>query len=491
MREREAKLLVAPDFRLPALDGLDNGVQVASDESVELSAIYFDTPDLRLTRSGASLRHRSGEWTVKLPEPTEGSAVVRTELRIPGGASFPPPDAVDLIRAWIRTASLTEVARLETRRHRFILTDANGNKVAEVDDDVVTSAPRNGSGGRFREIEIELDERAPGRLGERLVKSLRKAGANPHTPIPKVARALGVRPFAPDFGSTADLGNDATTADFIRSVVGSSVRRLLAHDPVIRIGEDPEGVHQARVATRKLRSDLRTFRSVLEPGWCEELREELHWLGAALGRVRDADVLTELLQSKIECLPEDQRAYTDALLARLAGQREREREELLLVMRSTRYAALLDRLVDAARTPAVLRDAESRPARKVAHRLARKPWRRLCRSARVLRGEPVDTALHEVRRKAKQARYALEALTAVSKGRASRLAEHAAEIQQALGDHQDRVVARAWLFDTGRAADQPEIAFAAGELAALLSSEQRAQRSAARRKWRAACKQDT
>ena len=51
MREREAKLLVAPDFRLPALDGLDNGVQVASDESVELSAVYFDIPDLRLTPS--------------------------------------------------------------------------------------------------------------------------------------------------------------------------------------------------------------------------------------------------------------------------------------------------------------------------------------------------------------------------------------------------------------------------------------------------------
>src|SRR5881396_658751 len=64
MREREAKLLASPGFRLPALDGVVEGVRIASDECVELCAVYFDTPDLRLTRSGASLRYRSEHWTV-------------------------------------------------------------------------------------------------------------------------------------------------------------------------------------------------------------------------------------------------------------------------------------------------------------------------------------------------------------------------------------------------------------------------------------------
>ena len=66
-------------------------------------------------------------------------------------------------------------------------------------------------------------------------------------------------------------------------MIGASVRRLLAFDPVIRIGEDPEGVHQARVVTRRLRSDLRTLRPVLDEAWSEDLRGELRRLGTALG----------------------------------------------------------------------------------------------------------------------------------------------------------------------------------------------------------------
>src|SRR6266850_5849917 len=103
MREREAKLLVSPDLSLPRFDDLADGLRVAADETIEQYAVYFDTPDLRLTRSGASLRYRSDDgWTVKLPEPGDGSTLVRTEITFPGDRGTPPAGAIEVLRALIR-----------------------------------------------------------------------------------------------------------------------------------------------------------------------------------------------------------------------------------------------------------------------------------------------------------------------------------------------------------------------------------------------------
>ncbi len=71
----------------------------------------------------------------------------------------------------------------------------------------------------------------------------------------------------------------------------------------MRLDVDPEGVHQARVASRRLRSDLRTFRTALDPAWAEPLREELRWLGTVLGEARDADVLFDRMRGRAGTIP--------------------------------------------------------------------------------------------------------------------------------------------------------------------------------------------
>jgi len=87
--EREIKLVAAPDFRLPALDGLVDGASVSDVETLRLSTVYYDTPDLRLTRWGCGLRLREGEgWTVKLPAPPEGDVLARHELTFPAAVSY-------------------------------------------------------------------------------------------------------------------------------------------------------------------------------------------------------------------------------------------------------------------------------------------------------------------------------------------------------------------------------------------------------------------
>jgi CHAD domain-containing protein len=95
------------------------------------------------------------------------------------------------------------------------------------------------------------------------------------------------------------------------------VARLVAHDPRVRLGDDPEDVHQARVATRRLRSDLRTFHSLLDEEWTQSLRRDLKSIGGDLGGVRDTEVLLDRLRAHAERLPTADQATARKLIQRL------------------------------------------------------------------------------------------------------------------------------------------------------------------------------
>jgi inorganic triphosphatase YgiF len=91
MQEREAKLAVPVGFELPELGGADDGFLAEPQAPKRMRTTYYDTPDLRLARWGASLRHRPGEgWTVKLPVEQEGVLLVRGEHVFPGDGRKPP-----------------------------------------------------------------------------------------------------------------------------------------------------------------------------------------------------------------------------------------------------------------------------------------------------------------------------------------------------------------------------------------------------------------
>lgn len=469
MPEREVKLTPVPGFRLPALTEVAEGVIARPDEILELRAVYYDTADVRLARWGASLRYREPEgWTVKLPAPSVGPLLVRGEHTFPGGPDEVPGAAVDLVRAWVRTAPVHAVAQIKTRRRRIELVDADGKPVAEVVDDEVSVLDEGRITSRFRELEIELREGAPVALADAIRERLQRAGAGPPDPTPKIVRALGARAERPpDVAPAGDLSPDSPARDVVQAAIRSSVRRLLAHDAGVRLGDDPEQVHQARVATRRLRSDLRTFRSLLVPEWDEALRAELKWLGAELGAVRDTEVLLDLLRGKVARLTEADRETGEHLLVQLVRRWEDERVALLAALRSPRYAALLDRLVEAARAPALLPEADA-PAVDVLPTLARKPWRRLRRDVEALPDDPADEKLHAVRIRAKRSRYAAEAVAPALGKPARRFARAVAALQDVLGDHQDAVVAASWLRHVAVNAANDDEVFVAGVLTGMI-----------------------
>jgi CHAD domain-containing protein len=486
-REREVKLDASPGFVLPRLDGLD-GLRLLADDDVDLDADYYDTDDLRLSRAGLSLRYRSDDgWTVKLPTGGASKVLDRSEVSIPGDPGDPPEQARDLLWAYTRSAPLRRIARVHTRRRRVRLGRRPGATDVEVADDRVVASLPGAKPSQFREIEVELGPRASKKARKAVESRLRSAGARTGDGLPKIVRALGRRAHgAPDYAPPKPLRKRSKVRDAVRATIASSLHRLVTHDAGVRLGEDPEAVHQARVATRRLRSDLRTFRPVVDRSVTEPLRDELKWLGAALGAVRDADVLGELLQAKLEVLGEGDTAAGRSLLQALARERSEAHDDLMQAMRSDRYAALLDRLVAAVRRPPVMPATAKRRARSVAPKLVQRPWRHLRRSVDGLSRSPTDTELHEVRKRAKQARYAAEAVTPVTGRPARDFAKAMARVQEVLGAHQDAVMARAWLRDTVRKSDVDEAVFLAGELAGLGAADREARRGAWRAEWRRA-----
>ncbi len=469
MLEREVKLGAGPAFHLPDLAGVVEGLEVAAPETIRMETVYFDTPDLRLARWGVSLRRRAGEgWTLKLSEPpsspSKPNAVLeRNELTFQGGAK-PPGAALEVVRAYVRKAELVPVARLSTVRRRVRLVDGRGARVAEVVDDEVSVRDGRRVAARFREIEVEITggDGSDGIIAP-LVTRLRGAGAGAPDPTPKHIRALGPRAIEPPEVAAEPLPANPTARDVIKFDLAESVAALLHHDPLVRTGRDPEAIHQARVATRKLRSNLRTFGPLLDVEWLEALRAELGWIASGLGVVRDREVLLLRLRERTKALPANDLRSATSLLHLLEVEIDALRDKLSGDLDSQRYIDLLERLVDAAHSPMTLPDADQ-PAGAVLPGLATTPWRRLRSAVRQLPVNPTDPELHRIRILAKRARYAAEAVAPVVGADAAAFARAAAKLQTVLGEHQDSVTAQAWLRSakvTGRRA------FVAGELIAL------------------------
>ncbi len=480
--ETEVKMGAWAGFAVPDLDGVVDGVTATTRATRTLLAVYYDTADLRLARWGVTLRHRTrvgggtGTWTVKLPDGNDGPALVRRELSFEGSAAKMPAAAASLVMAFARTSPLAPVARLRTVRTGVNLLDGEGAVVAEVVDDEVSVLHAGRVAARFREVEVELGERPPPALAAAVVARLRAAGAGPPDTMPKVIRALGPRALAPPDVAPAPLGRNPSGAVFVRRAIAVAVERILRHDPGVRIGDDPEDVHQARVGTRRLRSDLRTFAPLIDEAWLSSLRDELRWLGGALGKVRDADVLTERLHAQAAGVPEIDGAGLAPIFLRLALERDEARHELLAVMAGARYLDLLDRLVAGAAAAPCRHIAEKRASATIPGLVAG-PWGRLAKAVAALPRHPPDADLHRVRILAKRARYAAEAAAPLAGRKAAALATALAGLQTVLGDHQDAVVAEAWL----RAGPSPT-----GPATNALIARQQAEAEMGRRQWRAA-----
>jgi CHAD domain-containing protein len=441
--EREVKLAVPPGFALPEIPGEPL-------EPKTFTSTYHDTADRALARSGITLRrrveNRRGLWQLKLPGDGE-----RLELEAPGGPGAPPEELAELLVGVLRGRALEPAAVLRTRREG-VRARKSRRAVADVTLDLVAVLDGRRVRERFVELEVEALQGGAGALPG-LESALLAAGAEPGDGRPKAFRALGYFPVEP-----AAPPRSAPALEHVRAMIARQVDELVAHDPGTRLGRDPEDLHQARVATRRLRAVLRAASPLLEEAWTKSLRSELAWLGDALGPVRDLDVLLERLREEIRELEPAERRAAGRILRLLEQERGEARAAMLAAMSGGRYAELLTRLEAAAAAPPA-RDAD------VSLRdIAAREFRKLRKAVRALPPDSSDAELHAVRIRGKRARYAAELAQGQVGKPAQRFVRHAKRFQDVIGAHQDAVVAEGRLRDLLDRAPTARAHFAAGRL---------------------------
>jgi CHAD domain-containing protein len=449
-------------------------------------ATYFDTADLRLARWGITLRRRRGGndegWHLKLPA-WKGAAGDRDEIQLPLDAASDAPPAVflDCVAPLIRGAAMTPVATLRTSRTPVELVSDDGIVVRVVDD---TVSVEDGTRllARFRELEVELVGDDYDSL-DAAVESLLDAGGVVGT-RPKLVSALGPRALAPADVPTPAFG-DLTAPSYVavQATIAHYVRAFLLQDVRVRL-DLPDSVHQMRVAARRLRSALRTFRPLLDREWADSLRDQLGTAAGSLGDSRDLEVQRKRLDRDADLLPGSlSRAARRVIDPVLVARQAIAREAGLAQLRSDDHAALLELLVDAATNPRFT-EAADKPAAETLPDLLADAWNRLAKEVRKLTPEAAEEQWHRARIVAKRARYAAEALSPVLGEEVAELAVVLATVTDELGTLQDTAVARALISDLAlNEPGTPESGYALGLLDGIEVAAAHACREAFRVVW--------
>jgi inorganic triphosphatase YgiF len=434
--------------------------QAAGKHTFRLINLYYDTPALDLRQRGIALRLRAKgrQWlqTVKCAGKAAGGLSARPEWETPYAGHF-DFTAIDnkAVRDWLdRPKIRTRIAPIfETNFQRIAWTFelVRGTRIELVLDRGWIAA--GGQRQAISEVEIELIDGEEAQLF-----NLARAFAEriPLAPAPLSKADRGYRlfqqiPAAPVRAAPIPLTIGDTPIEAFRSIALSCLDHLQQNHAGASASDDPEYIHQMRVATRRLRAALRLFGPLLPADFAAPLLLPLRELMLMLGRARDYDVLlAEIAEPVLHALPDEPRLA--ALVGVITERRFVIRQEALRLLRAPRYgsgvlqvlATLhgLDIKVGAGETAqttlTLLEFAESRLRR------LRKKVLGLVAHAHV----DNPGSLHELRIGIKRLRYALEFFTPLASPKAmQRLLAHLAELQDTLGQVNDLANAGALLMD--------------------------------------------
>lgn len=390
----------------------------------KLVNLYYDTPALDLHRHGVALRtRRQGRgWlqTVKCAGTAVGGLAVRPEWERPYAGRFDfsaidDPQLAELLERHRLAARLGPVFETVFTRRAWRIAPAPGAGVLLMLDTGWIAA--DGRREAISEIEIERE----GGEVESLFDLARALAADlPLRPgiYSKAERGYRLRldtPLAPIKAAPSPLLPAQTPLEAFRGIAAACLAQFQAN--MAGAAEaDPEFVHQMRVALRRLRSALRTFRPVLPEGFEAALVPPLRETARTLGLARDWDVLAE------EIVAPARRAFAgdarlDALAAAVGQRRQAAHAAARQALEARALAlALLDFAARLQQTGLLAADVPL--AAFAARRLDR-----LRRKALVLAQAARDrdpAHLHALRIGVKRLRYAIEFFAPLHRGRDSR-----------------------------------------------------------------------
>ncbi len=418
-------------------------------EQHQLVTIYYDTRRLELRRKSVILRLRKNgpawEQTVKRQESSHGGLTRRPEWHTPylNHFDFDGVDDPDL-REWLLKEKIINrlTPTFETNFRRTIWqVDANpGSRIlVKLDRGWIASSGRRTT---ISELELQLVNGSVEALYA-LAMQLSQRQALPILLVSKAERGYKLylnTPAQPvKAGGVAIDPRDTPIAAFRLIALDCLTHLQLNHEGAVTT-DDPEYVHQMRVATRRLRAAMRMFKPVLPADFAEHLVPPLRELMSTLGQARDLDVLmAEIVSPVVVALPEEPRLtdLASAITNRLYAARERTRN----VLQKTDYSLLLlnaiGRLQSAPFIAAPVEDEEATSLLEFADRRLRRLLKRVLELADLASIDNPPT-LHQLRIGIKRLRYAIEFFDPMIPGKAgTRVIKRLADLQEELGQLND------------------------------------------------------
>jgi CHAD domain-containing protein len=224
-------------------------------------------------------------------------------------------------------------------------------------------------------------------------------------------------------------------------------------DRAARRSSEVERIHQSRVALRRIRSNLRTFRLAIDPAWGTALRAELAWYAGRLGDSRDLHVIEELIRDKGPRLMSS--ANVERLEAVLSARRAAIETSLAADRGSARRFQLTEQMMVLWDGPH-FNEKAGLPAGEALPAMAQRAWHDLRGAARTARKQPTEVHLHALRVRLKDLRYGCETVALAEGGPARKTAKAAERLQSKLGDVHDARFAVEWL--RALAKERPDLA---------------------------------
>ncbi|MEX2201425.1 MAG: CHAD domain-containing protein [Dongiaceae bacterium] len=418
-----------------------------------LHSIYFDTSERDLAKRGVALRVRriGRRWvqTIKLPEAI-ASAQVHEEIEtdVPGALPELGRRELDsLARSCgmpIDPADLQPVFETRIRRTIWAL------RFEKTDIELVYDrghVDANGMSETISEVELELENGNPLQL-YRLALKLIEAHPLTIEPRTKAARGFALadswRP-EPVKAAPLILDADMTVREGLAAMIENCLQLYHRNSLVLRHGDDPEGIHQMRVALRRLRALVGACRDVLQAELFDHLTSELRWLQQQLGPARDWDVfIAETLEPMLPRFPGDR--DLPALRSVAIARRDAAYRHALETVDGKQHCEIMLRIGAMLASEDWLAVGGNLPLGDFARDRLHTRYRRLGRFGKA--DGLTLTALHELRIAAKKMRYMAEFLRSMFPRKASKTFLAAlADLQDDLGSINDAVVTEHLLDD--------------------------------------------
>ena len=463
--EVEAKFLVQNLSQVPGvLQYLTaEGYTVRNESTRDIVDRYYDTHDWRLFREGWSYRwqNRAGSLRLCLKGLGNSHTSLKERREVEEDVVTFPSSPLDLadgelsqvLSPLLGDAQPQELFRVHKNRRLYLINRGNQLRFELcIDETVITCGEKQKSSApgtlKFEEIELELRDGDRDQFNQ-LAEDLRSLQGLFPARLSKFQRGLQTGGYSPPCTESIREvflpGPDEDISRLAYYVLHKQLIEMLHHEGEAWEGLEPEGVHQMRVATRRIRAGLRLFQDSLPSNRIDSLIRDFRWLADLLGEVRDLDVYFENYEKYQAMLNQEDGAELSPFRDVLQQQWNRARKKLIAGLESKRYARLVERFKGFAEKQANRagnrQERDSRIISKAGPNLASRRLKRVLKIGRSVASDSPLELLHELRINCKKLRYAYEFFEPVFGAKVKKLIVPLKNLQDILGNHQDAIVA--------------------------------------------------